>query len=484
MSWVELIGFLIFFIVIVVLGTWHNKRVHALSDYVVSGRSLNSVRIVGAILSTWIGAGTILGLSSEVYKTQSLQPIIAVPLACSLGLILLGYFGSSRIRSYNCYTVCDIIDHHYGKAVSMIFAVLMALQYVGMVGAQFKAMGYFFFYLTGQSVVIGSLICAFCVGIYVHRGGLWSLVMTDLVQVKAIALMAIVSMFVIVIAAQHLSLSHLSDVDFAGIAPPSLSASGYEHSVYWGNWLMGIAAAALGQDIFQRILAAKSDRVAIFGTCLAALIFALICIVPILVGLVSKGLLPETSDAQRVFPLFIERFGSKPIYFLFNLGLIATFLSSADSMLLAGSSLLARNVALKIFAVGEDNEVPLVRICNIIVIMLAFATSLSYDKFYGLIVYGSSVMLVACLVPLFAAIFIPSTPFWPAMISSFVGFGVWISYLLVSIPEIASGTLDEAVVSAAAFYGFCGASCAFPVSWFLKDLIQSIRRIKYVAKGS
>lgn len=473
MSVIEITGFAFFVMAIVWVGVRQKRTINNLSDYIVSGRSLSFSNTVGAILSTWVGAGSILGLSSEIYRSGSLQAIISLPLACSLGLFFMGLLASSKIRRYRCYTIGDIIEVHYGKYCAMLFALLMALQYFCIVAAQFSAMGLMFHHFTGMSTIIGSLLCALCVGIYVHRGGLWSLITTDLIQVKAIALMSMVSVFTLVFFIHDFDLFSVLMKNISGVIPPHLTSSSDMHAEYWGLWLMGIASAVLGQDIVQRILAAKSDRTAKSATCTAALIFFMVCMVPILVGLAARESLPDLVDSQRIFPLLIEKFGNKFILFIFNIGLIATILGSADSMLLAGSSLLTKNVALVIAPIGKDNEVPLVRICNIIVIMLAFTVSCTLNKAYVLIVYSSSVMLVSCFVPFLATLILSSPPLFPAFISFVSGLSVWVGYLWWHSPDLLFGGINERLVSASSFYGFVASVLGYALTWLMISRVRA-----------
>ncbi len=451
----EMLGFLIFLAAIMVLGTWHNQRIYDLDDYIVSGRSLSFFTIVGALLSTWIGAGSILGLASETYTSGSLQSVIAVPFGCGLGSLLLGFFGSEKIRKYECYTISDIIAFHYGKFTAMIFAFFLMLQYIFIVGLQFRAMGTMFHHFTGFGLTFGSLLCAICVGVYVHRGGLWSLVTTDLVQLKAIALLAIISIFILMHSDYPFGTFAILAKALPDALPPSAFASIQQQENYWGQLLLGIASGALGQDVVQRILAAKTDHTAKWATTAASIVFIAICLVPISVGLVARGSGFSVAEAQRVFPEFIAQYGNQTLLFLFYLGILAAIIGSADSMLLAGSSLLARNIVFEISPMGKDNEVPLVRICNLIIMMLAFAVSCKFQAFYGLMVYSSSATLVTCFVSCAAALFVKNPQRLPAFLSFVSGLLIWLYWLWTSVPPADTpGAISETTISAASCYGF------------------------------
>ena len=64
-----LIVILSYLFVLIGLGVWKSRKVKTQADFAVAGRSLSPWILVGTMLATWIGTGSILGNAGKTYQT-------------------------------------------------------------------------------------------------------------------------------------------------------------------------------------------------------------------------------------------------------------------------------------------------------------------------------------------------------------------------------------------------------------------------------
>ena len=60
---------LIYLFVLVGLGFYKSKKIKTQSDFAVAGRTLTPWVLVGTMLATWLGTGSILGHAAKTYET-------------------------------------------------------------------------------------------------------------------------------------------------------------------------------------------------------------------------------------------------------------------------------------------------------------------------------------------------------------------------------------------------------------------------------
>ena len=86
---------LIYLSILIVVGVYKSRKVRTQLDFSVAGRSLGPWVLVGTMLATWIGTGSILGNAGKSYDTG--MAALILPLGGFLGLILLNLKHSKRL---------------------------------------------------------------------------------------------------------------------------------------------------------------------------------------------------------------------------------------------------------------------------------------------------------------------------------------------------------------------------------------------------
>ncbi len=104
-----LVAYLVFMVGVGVVQPVHGDghREH----FVFAGRDLPRPVMVGTLLATWVGSGTIIGGASFAYTYGPLASIFFLA-GAPVGIIVL-YFVAKRVRRSGTYTVPDLLEQRY-----------------------------------------------------------------------------------------------------------------------------------------------------------------------------------------------------------------------------------------------------------------------------------------------------------------------------------------------------------------------------------
>ena len=168
------------------VGLWfsRSKQVATGDDFVFAGRNLPRPVMIGTLLATWVGSGTIIGGASFAYTYGPLASIFFLA-GTPVGIIVL-YFVAKRVRRQATYTVPELLEQRYGVAVRLIAAVITILAYTGIVAYQFTGGGRILSVITPLSPSHGAVVVALLVTFLAFGGGLKSVAWTDFLSALVI----------------------------------------------------------------------------------------------------------------------------------------------------------------------------------------------------------------------------------------------------------------------------------------------------------
>lgn len=480
------IGISFYVLLMLGIGYFAGRNVKNLGDFVVAGRRLPLWMATATLLATWFGAGSSMGVAATVYS-GSLREVIADPFAASLSLIFAGVFIVGVLRKLNCMTVTDIIQQKYGRGAGIYATLWMIPVYIGWLGAQVLGLGTLLNLLTGMDLFSARCISAAVVLFYTVTGGMWAVTITDLVQVVLI----VTGLIIIVPGAVEMSgglnaVINNPNVDLSLAPPPGSTDHPLQMVNYIGNWIIMGLGCMVGQDLIQRSLASKDDRVAICSSIMSGFLYFAIALIPITIGLAAKILLPKwgiTAEAMgtnlenQVLPrIAIGVMGAAhPVLLtLFLSALFSAIMSSADSSLLAASSLLVNNVVYPIWPKASEKTILVItRITTIALLVIATFLAMKVESIYALMTSCWASQLVVVLIPVLAAIYVPKASrsvIWSTMIvSSFV----WVAYIFIasmgipgSFTQKLSSDIFEFQLTNGAVFGFAAGLTAFTACYF------------------
>jgi len=422
-------GYVLF---ILSIGYWASLRIKNTRDYIVAGGRLGWALSIGTIFATWFGAETCMGSSGTAFR-KGILGVIADPFGAGFCLIISGIFFAKFFRSLNIETIIDYFDKRYGKTTAHVLSIIYMPVYLGWVGAQLLAFGYILNAITGLPLIPSTVFAALVVLTYTYLGGMWADTISDFIQMIIIIASLFVLLPIIVKDMGGLSLMvSKTPKEMFYFFPRN------ESPMTWLNYLQAWIVVGLGslpaQDLFARTMAAKTPHIARWSSIIAGVLYILIGIIPVTLGIFGRIVLPQSSGESVLIELALK-YLSPPMIALMVGSLLAAIMSSADSALLAPSSIIGHNIIPAMHP--HASEKLKLRWCRLSVPILgsiSLILAVYFKDIYRLCQESWGVLLTGVVAPMIAGVFWKKANSAGAFIGACAGITVWI-WLKVYGPE-------------------------------------------------
>ncbi|NLA04843.1 MAG: hypothetical protein GX881_03895 [Firmicutes bacterium] len=480
-------GLFIYLLLMLAVGWWSHKRIKNTDDFIVAGRRLPLFLTTGTLFATWFCGGTLMGTAAQSYLFGN-QGVIFDPWGSTLSLLLTGLVFGRLMRRGGYLTVIDFFDLRYGKKMGLLASLVQVVAEIGWVGGQLVAFGVILQFFAGIPFFWGvALSCAVLV-VYTYLGGMWSVTLTDFLQAGLIIGGTAVLLFTVVPLAGGWGELLASAGNRAGIPAGALLPT-KEHGYlgyfglpgwfyYLGAWLSTGLGDIPSQDLAQRLLAAKNERTASWSAILAALLYLVVGMIPVLLGSLMYGLNPglATAETEMILPHLATSYLPPVLTAIFAVALVATLMSSSDSALLAAASIVGRNV-LRYFHPGAGSALTLkvTRLCIPFIAVSSLLIACYAGTIYMLIVIAWSLILVGLFAPFAAGYFWKQSNQSGAVAALTGGLFSWILAILYFLDRVTlktgsgtTGSSEMAIWDAV----YMGSVPAFAVSIVLLVLVS------------
>jgi len=434
-------GVLIWFVIIywlisIGIGLWAALRVKNTADFAAAGHSLPLPIVTATVFATWFGSETVLGIPATFLK-EGLGGVVADPFGSSMCLILVGLFFARHLYNRRMLTIGDFFREKYGRTVEVLVTLCIVVSYLGWVAAQIKALGLVFNVVSDGSIsqTGGMIIGAGSVLIYTLFGGMWSVAITDFIQ-----------MIIIVIGMLYIGGEMAGQTGGVAVVIEHAAAAG-QFSNFWPDMnltsILGFVAALctmmLGsipqQDVFQRITSSKNVNIAVQAAILGGVLYFIFAFVPMYLAysatLISPDLVKEYlhSDPQMILPKLILNHAPLIAQVMFFGALLSAIKSCASATLLAPSVTFAENIVRGFFKHLTDHD--LLKIMRITVlcfsVVVTFFAINSELSIFKMVESAYKVTLVAAFVPLAFGVYWQRANSLGGLLSVVCGLAIWIS---------------------------------------------------------
>lgn len=175
------LAILVYLLALIGVGYYKSRVVRSGDDFMVAGRTLPWYILVGTLLATWIGNGSLFGGAGLGFR-NGLAGLWSSAGAW-LGIVIV-YFIARRIRNFGQVTVPDIFEVRYGRAAGVLATITTMIAYLTIVSYQFRGGGRVLAIVTdgGITVEVGIVITAVFAILYTVLAGMLSVVYTDVVN--------------------------------------------------------------------------------------------------------------------------------------------------------------------------------------------------------------------------------------------------------------------------------------------------------------
>lgn len=352
---IVLISIGLYLILLLTIGFIANRqrKSDSSSDFYLANRNFGAFVLVLTLFATQYSGNSLLGVSGQTVR-QGMGMVLSIGLLSVMIICYLTFapklFTISKSQQF--VTPGDYLDFRYNSSrLSLAINIVILIAALSFLLTQLIAMGRITSGLTANQIPYwaGVVFLAIIVLIYESLGGLLAVAWTDVLQGLMLLIGLTGLFFIAVPSVESLEQITLWIQENAAekAAPPSTL-----FTIYWASSLVmfGFGAAVYPQAI-QRIYSAKSTKVLkkAFSIMIFMPLFTILIL--FLLGVVSiphfAGV--EGAAGDTVLPQMMAKWAenSTLAYYLMILvivGILAALMSTADSVLLSISSILAIDI--------------------------------------------------------------------------------------------------------------------------------------------
>ena len=336
----------LYLLVMLFIGWWSSKKISSNTDFMVAGRRLGPFLMAGTLAATEIGGGSSLGVVQQGMQNHGISAAWYI-MTMGFAFVILTFL-APKFRAATVKTVPEYFRRRYGKSAGLITAIIMLLPLIGLTAGQFIASSVILSTMLGISYKTAVIIVAVVVTIYSIMGGLWSVTLTDFIQVFLI----IIGMIIAVPFAMNLA-GGWSNVVANVPAETFDMFKGYSPMAVVSLTIMYVATFTVGQEAVSRYYAARDGKAAKQGSILAAIINFIYAFIPAILGIITLALInmgkfnaEDFADVGARYALPVLAMEAMPavICGLLFAGIISATMSSSDSDLLGAGSIFANDI--------------------------------------------------------------------------------------------------------------------------------------------
>ena len=433
-----------YLLVTIAIGLVAAKRVKTSADFAIAGRHLPLAMIVTTTFATWFGAETVLGIPAK-FVNSGLNGVVEDPFGAGSCLILVGLFFAGKLYRMNLLTISDYYRERYGRSVEVICSIIIMVSYLGWVSAQVTALGLVFNLLSDGviSMPLGMTIGVVSVLAYTLFGGMWSVAITDFMQmiilVVGLATLAVYAGDQAGGADKVIALAVSQDL-FKFLPEPNMK-----------DILFFLAAAITimfgsipQQDVFQRVMSANSLNAATKGPIIGGICYILFAFVPMFLVVSALIIMPEQAaqlieeDPQKVLPTLVMTQMPFIMQVLFFGALLSAIKSCASATLLAPSVTFTENIWRQFFPHQGDKQSLLAMRVTVLVfsaLVLLYAIQMQGSSIYEMVSGAYQVTLVGAFIPLLFGLYWAKATTQGAILSIALGLSTWLLLLMTPAGE-------------------------------------------------
>lgn len=303
------------------------KSKSSILEYLLMGRQLTLPLFVGTLVASWYGG--IFGVTQIAFE-QGIYNFITQGVFWYITYMIFAFLLVKRIRNYEAVTLPEMLGKMFGPKSSKIGAVLNFINILPI--AYCISMGILLQTLFGGElawwVVLGTV---FVMG-YSFHGGMRSVVFSDFFQffIMCLAVFLVIAFAYANFGGLNYLQTHLPATHF--------DWRGGESYLSIFAWGLIACATLVDPNFYQRVLAAKDEKVAKRGILISTVIWIVFDLCTTLGGMYARAAMPDADPKQGYFQFAMEVL---PTGFrgFFLAGALATIISTLSAFMnIAGIS--------------------------------------------------------------------------------------------------------------------------------------------------
>ena len=279
----------IFFFIVFIIGIFERKKL-TIEDYWVNSRKTNKFVLIATTLSTFIGAGAILGNAGIAFSGAGLATFVIAG-SYFLYFLVFAKFFAPKIKEFGdakkAYTLPDFFEARYSNNVRLAGAITNLVSWSLYLALQMLAIGVFVGELTGFDPTLATVVGGAIVILYTAVGGLRADIRTDVFQFVVMLFLLAVFLPIVIMkgggfgAIVSLPQSFLIGTEFAPL-----------YVMILAFFFLG-AGALTSADMWQRAYAGDTKKNVKWAMNISSILVLLFLVMATLFGIFGKILLPD-----------------------------------------------------------------------------------------------------------------------------------------------------------------------------------------------
>lgn len=462
-----IIAIIIYIVGLIAVGIYKSRTVKTQDDFMVAGRKTPTWLLVGTLVCTWIGSGSLFGGAGLAFREGFSQLWMSAGAWVGIAIV---YFIAHRVRRISQYTISDILEKRYNAPARLFGTSAVIIAYLTIAGYQFRGGGRLLNILTGIDPMWGGAIACAVVILFTVVAGMVSIVSVDLFNG--------IVMTIGVLLAVPLALAAVGGLENLATLPADHFTIFGQHDAFWA---MGVFFPTffllLGESsMYQKFFAAKDEsaaRKAVIG-----MIVGVIIIETALCGLAvigsskyytlapfvgADGALDKATTETIILQLARHDLPSLAGMLLICAA-VAIILSTANTFLMIPSTNITRDIYQRFINpnVSQERIVLFQRVCIVALGVLAYVLAMFFKSILDM-AFTAYTMVGAGITPALLAVFLWKRVTVAGGVASIIagmGSTVLITAMNFILPEPLLET-DYIILPAAA----ASLLCLFIVSW-------------------
>ena len=429
------IGAVGYLLVLIGISLYKMKKVKSHEDFIIAGRTVPVYMLIGTLVCTWIGSGSLFGTSGLAFRSGF--STLWFSAGAWLGLIIV-YFIASRVRNISQYTLTDILEKRFNKSARIFGTITIIIAYLIITGYQFKGGGRILNIISNGSISIelGTLIsCGFII-VFTMLAGMVSIVSIDIVSgiMKIIAILVAIPLGIEIFGGWD---GFITQIEVH--QPTYLDVLG-DHDVIWAigimlpTFLLLLSESSMYQK-FSAAKDAKAARNAVMGMLIGIIVIEIAMCLLAVIGyalycedirfISADGKIVKEMAEQVILRIATEKIA--PIAGVFIIAAAVSIITSTgNTFLMVTSTNIVRDLISQFKTFGDKQIITVQRVCIIIVGIAAYLLVTQFETILEMALI-SYTMIGASLTPAILATF-----FWKRLTSK-AGVPAIISGMLVTL---------------------------------------------------
>ena len=387
-----IIAFVLYIVLMIVIGAIYSKRTQNAADYFLGGRGLGGW--VGAMsaqasdMSGWL----LMGLPGSIYLLGTGE--IWVSLGLFLGTLLNWILVAGRLRRYtiranNSVTLPEYFEnrfHDKSKALILVSSIVFVIFFLVYTASALSSGAKLFNVVFGLDYTVALLVGTIVILIYTFLGGFLAVCTTDFIQGMMMIIMILAVPIILLFIIEPGTV--MSTLTASGVEG---GASAYLNPFMSGNsaisWTTIVSGLAWGlgycgmPHILVRFMAIKSEKemkkskiIANVWNFLALGVVSVLAILARVYMFPKVGVLADSENivVMTVKELFTNQFTIPFLAGILLCAILAAIMSTADSQLLVTASAVSKDIYADVIKKGKNvSDKKILRISRVVVVVVA-----------------------------------------------------------------------------------------------------------------